>query len=189
MDVLRSLSSGSYFSRYSTTRVTSGAVTYAVDSQGNCTHHPASAADVSDSACTGSVLRFLPLAQDTSKQWAAKAADAYLNTTYIDGTVVSSAGTSKAATCNPTAGNPACELVDVFGWDSSEGLPSSHRVYVSKARSMPLLETQNIDLGYPATTAIRYTIDADPRGSVEPLFSQIANTFQVPTPCGKVVEN
>ena len=187
MDVLRSMSSGSFFRSYSSSRVTAGGTTYTVDA-GNCTEAPASAADISNSACTGSVLRFLPLAQDTSSVWAAKAPDAYLNTTYIDGSVVSSAGTSTAASCDPTAGNPACELVDVFGWNYGEGgLHSSHRVYVSKARGMPLLETQNVYTGYPAATTIRYTIDDDPRGSVQPLFASYTNTFDVPAPCGKVV--
>ena len=115
-DVQRSLSSGSMFSHTSTTRVTASRITYALDSEGNCTQVPASAADIGSTACTGSVVRFLPrkLATSYQKRWEAKATDAYINTTYIDATVVSSAaGTSTAATCNPATSKHACELVDV----------------------------------------------------------------------------
>ena len=190
IDVQRSLSSGSLFSRGSTTRVTADSITHTVTSEGKCTIASASAAEVANAACTGSVIRFLPLKLTTSyqgKHWLAKDVDAYLNTSYIDlrWARIPAAGTSAAASCGPAAGKSACELVDVFGWDySSSGFQSSHRVYVSKVHGMPVLETQNVNSdGYPAAVTIRYTIDINSRGSVGPLFSPIANTFDVPVRC------
>lgn len=166
-NVARSLSSGPSFSHTTDQELTVDGTTYTVDKDGKCTQ--ASGA-VPTSPCTGSIVPLLPVAMLSQASWAAPAgaSDAYLNSTSLDG-----------------------ELVDVFGWDHmcAPGMVDSmHRVYVSQATGMPVLETQGIRLAcdsYAAHAMIRYSIDADSLGSVNPLFSPVANTFAVPSACGK----
>ena len=167
MSALRALSSGSYFARYTSLRVSAKDITYTVDTDNTCTQAAASSASVSGSACTGSVLPFLPLLESVNmgSSWGAKGADTYLNTTTLEG-----------------------ELVDVFGWDYMCGgaVEAQHRVYVSRATGMPVMETQGIEMScssYPAYATLRYTIDPNIQGSIDYLFSGPGDMFGVPKQC------
>jgi len=130
----------------------------------------ATAVEPSPSACVGSVARWLPAVLYEDRSWAdSTLRDEYMGISAVDGVPV-----------------------DVWGWNhTNPGCPgehdSEHRVYISRATQMPLMETQTgrtACASYPWRATVTFEALEDIGGSFWYMASKFGgNMFAMPKGC------
>jgi len=155
--MVRELSSGASYQRFTYESVTTNGTTYSIGAKGGCTSAPAPAFPAD--ACVGSVARWIPT--DETRDWKVRP-DKFIGYELVDGTNASVWGWTYHASGNPKA-----------------PIYSRHRVYLAAAggrlpAGTPLKEEQTIDelSGYTTSATVLYRTFEDAYGSTGAIFDQ-----------------